>query len=470
MASVAGRAVAIERDARSEPGGPPLAPHAVLEALGLPAVLLDAHGRVVEVNTMLCEFSGVERARIVGRPAPGVWWTVADWTDEALLERDELPAGIVGPDGQAVPVLCNVSLVPVESAEPLRLVTFTRTAELRQQGAVTRLAVEQAALARVAQEVARGADASTVFGLVAREVATVLGADAGLVLRFAADSSEVMGAFGAHRSQVGVVFPLEGGGAAVQVARTGRPARVEYPALDPADPTAARVRSQGYRRGVAAPVTVDGRRWGAVLAASTSDRPLPADAEARLERFADMVSLAIAQAQLLEDLARRASTDALTGLLNQGEFHRRLEDECARAARYRRPLSLALLDLDHFKAINDSRGHLVGDRVLQAVAGAIAPVVRPQDLLGRVGGEEFGLVLPETEADAAMAAAERVRVVVEELRVEGIPPVTLSAGVAELAAGATPATLYAAADRVLYDAKRTGRNRVRRADAAAAAP
>lgn len=220
------------------------------------------------------------------------------------------------------------------------------------------------------------------------------------------------------------------------------------------------MRMRGYRRGVAAPVTVDRRRWGAVLAATTSERPLPADAEARLERFADMVSLAIAQAELLDELARRATTDALTGLLNQGEFQRRLQLEYARALRYGRPLALVMFDLDHFKAINDSHGHQVGDRTLRAVAEAMVPQVRPQDVLGRVGGEEFALVLPETAPPEARLVADRLRATVETLEHDDLPRITVSAGVAGMVDDPGIDALYADADRALYEAKRAGRNRV----------
>lgn len=432
----------------------------VLDALVEPTALIDMDAVVVEVNAPLCEMTGATRDELVGRPSPDAWWTVAPWTDDALIERDDLPGAIVGAGGMSVPVLCRVSRVRGPGGRELRLIGFSRSADRHGQGALTRLAVEQAALARVAQEVARGADAPALFDLVARETATVLGVEAALVLRYSSTSSEVVGAFGEHGSQVGTVFPLTGSGAAVQVARTGRPARADYTEMVEGDATGDRVRVQGYRRGVAAPVTVDRRRWGAVVAATTSERPLPPDAEARLERFADMVSLAIAQAELLSELALRATTDALTGLLNQGEFHNRLRQEYARALRYGRPLALVLFDLDHFKAINDSHGHQVGDRTLQAVAQLMAPQVRPQDVLGRVGGEEFGLVLPEAAPGEARRVAERLRALIAEMRHDDVPLITVSAGVAEIHEDRGIEVLYADADRALYEAKRGGRNRV----------
>jgi diguanylate cyclase (GGDEF)-like protein len=321
------------------------------------------------------------------------------------------------------------------------------------------LLAEQQSLLAVAQQVARGIAPAEVFRLVAREVAGILDAECGLVWRFAGDAATVVGSHGEHRSQVGVVFPLTGGGAVAQVARSGSPARVEYGALDSGDATAARVIDQGYVSGVAAPVAVEGRPWGAVLVATTTNRPFPPDAEQRLERFAELVSIALANAQAREDLARRATLDHLTGVANQGEFHRRLAQECSSARRHGAPLALAVFDVDHFKMVNDSHGHQVGDRILQLVAHAIAGEARAEDLLARAGGEEFALILPGAGRSTALAVAERARRAVASTEVAGMPPVTVSAGVATIDDAAAE-DLFAAADRALYTAKRAGRDRV----------
>lgn len=326
------------------------------------------------------------------------------------------------------------------------------------------LIAEKDALLRVARAVARGAEPGEVFALVAREVAAILRVEAGIVWRFGPKGSEVVGTHGSHESQLGVVFPTSGDGAVAVVARTGRPARASYGALGAGDPTATRVTRQGYTSGVAAPLSVEGTLWGAVLAATTGAAALPDDAEARLGQFAELASLAIANAQARQDLALRATIDDLTEVLNQGEFHRRIEVECRRAVRHGRPLSLAVFDLDHFKRVNDGAGHQVGDRVLRATARAISAELRGEDMLARVGGEEFALILPETGAEDAVEAAERVRLAVAGLREPGLPRVTISAGVAELADAPSPERLFAAADRALYAAKRAGRDRVYRFD------
>ncbi|MGQ0804245.1 MAG: diguanylate cyclase [Actinomycetota bacterium] len=164
-------------------------------------------------------------------------------------------------------------------------------------------------------------------------------------------------------------------------------------------------------------------------------------------------------------LSSIADHDGLTGLLNHRSFHLRLADEVARAQRSDAPLSLLLVDLDHFKEINDRHGHLVGDEVLRRVAGVLVDVARETDVVARVGGEEFCMLLPDTALAAAVVPAERLRAAVEAI---GDPEaLTVSVGLSGLPADAATATeLFSAADDALYRAKRAGRNRVHTARAA----
>ena len=165
-----------------------------------------------------------------------------------------------------------------------------------------------------------------------------------------------------------------------------------------------------------------------------------------------------------DELENIAVTDALTGLRNRRFFDARLHEEHARADRTQRPLSLAMLDIDHFKRVNDEHGHPVGDEVLVEVSRRIASVVRAEDTAARVGGEEFALLLPETDLAAASAIAERIRANTDATPVEtsiGPIEITISAGVAQLQQrGQTDHAFYAAADQALYHAKQSGRNRV----------
>ncbi len=169
-----------------------------------------------------------------------------------------------------------------------------------------------------------------------------------------------------------------------------------------------------------------------------------------------------------EQLIQQASTDVLTGVANRRHFHEFLEEHFRLAARYGTPLSLFLVDLDHFKQLNDRYGHLVGDEVLRAVAQRMRAALRDADLLARFGGEEFVVVLPSTTLDGAIQGAERVREAIASRPIEAAGfeiPVTASFGVSAYRADAlmTPEWLIKEADLALYEAKRAGRNCVRAA-------
>lgn len=169
-----------------------------------------------------------------------------------------------------------------------------------------------------------------------------------------------------------------------------------------------------------------------------------------------------------EELARLSRTDALTGLANRGHFDATVRREVERSIRHGHPLTLALLDLDRFKAVNDVHGHVVGDRVLRRTAAALARTSRVHDLAARIGGEEFALILPDTDVAGGQALAERARAALGAAPgVTGVGEVvvTASAGVAQLRAGEGAEGLYARADAALYAAKAAGRDRTVAADA-----
>jgi diguanylate cyclase (GGDEF)-like protein len=158
-----------------------------------------------------------------------------------------------------------------------------------------------------------------------------------------------------------------------------------------------------------------------------------------------------------------ATKDDLTGILNRRESLRLAEMELARAQRQNLPFALCLIDLDHFKQINDTYGHPIGDQVLQAVATKIQGEIRPFDILGRYGGEEFLLVLVGADAVSSQDLMERIRMAIAGLALpalDGRKQVTISAGIAQFEKGTTVAALVAKADTTLYQAKRDGRNRV----------
>ncbi|CAN5348702.1 hypothetical protein BH20ACT9_BH20ACT9_20490 [soil metagenome] len=165
------------------------------------------------------------------------------------------------------------------------------------------------------------------------------------------------------------------------------------------------------------------------------------------------------QAELADRLAALADHDGLTGCLNHRAFHERLRDEVERATRYGQPLSLLLADLDHFKAVNDAHGHPTGDSLLTTVAGLLRDVARDVDVVARLGGEEFAVLLPATELDDAAHVAERLRASIAANR--DPVGVTVCVGVSAIPARARGALdLLEQADIALYEGKRSGRDRV----------
>jgi two-component system, cell cycle response regulator len=191
----------------------------------------------------------------------------------------------------------------------------------------------------------------------------------------------------------------------------------------------------------------------------------PAEEVQLLELFSHHVAVVFENARLFAS----ATYEGLTGLLRREAILEQLEREVARARRYARPLSVGMADLDHFKQVNDTHGHLVGDTILKRVAQTLAGSVRFSDAVGRYGGEEFIFLLPETELDGAIAVGEKVRSQIEAMRVAidggGSVQVTISVGIAALGQVTTDhkdlaTALIALADANLLKAKSLGRNRV----------
>ena len=164
-----------------------------------------------------------------------------------------------------------------------------------------------------------------------------------------------------------------------------------------------------------------------------------------------------AQAAKLEELA---TTDALTGAYNRRKFNELILAELERVRRYEHPLSLFILDIDHFKRINDTHGHEAGDEVLVVLADLIRAGIRATDSLARWGGEEFVVLSPEVTLEEAMRLAERLRTAAGTYEYSFVGKVTASIGVAQHRTGETPDELFARADEALYRAKEGGRDRV----------
>ena len=179
-----------------------------------------------------------------------------------------------------------------------------------------------------------------------------------------------------------------------------------------------------------------------------------------LEELAASAGPSLANARRFREARQLADLDALTNLHNRRYFHETLARECARAHRYDRRLALVVFDVDDFKAINDRIGHLAGDAVLAAVAERVQSVVRSADVACRVGGDEFGVILPESTLNDAEQLYSRVQFAVASRPIGPFDRIHLSAGIAELTREDTAESFFQRADQALYRAKEAGKGRV----------
>jgi diguanylate cyclase (GGDEF)-like protein len=215
-------------------------------------------------------------------------------------------------------------------------------------------------------------------------------------------------------------------------------------------------------RARAVPLVVGARIVGALEARHMEARVPSGEAVELLAMLAAHAATALESARVNQIAEERSLTDPLTRLNNRRRLEEDLDDECNRCTRYGRPLAFVMLDVDNFKAFNDTHGHSRADVALQEVARVIGATVRTTDSAYRYGGEEFCVLLRETGAENAMHFAERLRERIEARFANSTAPrITASFGVAEISGDtATPRTLLEAADAAMYESKRTGRNRV----------
>jgi diguanylate cyclase (GGDEF)-like protein len=222
---------------------------------------------------------------------------------------------------------------------------------------------------------------------------------------------------------------------------------------------------QGVRSYLGVPILVKGKVMGYINVESELPQHYNKNHGRQLLAFANQAAVAIENSRLFEQMGQMAVVDPLTGLYNRRHFYELGEIEIERARRYSSPLSLLMIDLDHFKNFNDTFGHAVGDKVLQEASKVTGSTLRKIDIPGRLGGEEFVVLLPETNEQNGLIVADRLRNAISSIRIpieDGDSlSVTASIGLASLnATHANLQSLITSADIAMYKAKENGRNRV----------
>jgi diguanylate cyclase (GGDEF)-like protein len=255
--------------------------------------------------------------------------------------------------------------------------------------------------------------------------------------------------------------------------------RVHEAGLDRASPRCGHLLGMQDMHTTCVPLTAQGESLGVLVlieplakaerAAREQDADEQADRRRTLAATAEQIALALANLRLRDTLKSQSIRDPLTGLFNRRFLEESLERECRRAIRASRPLSVMMLDIDHFKRFNDTFGHDAGDAVLREVGAVLRSFFRGEDVACRYGGEEFALVMTDTSAEGALARASQLREQVHQLslsfRRQALGPVTISVGIATLPLHASTAeVLLRVADKALYRAKHEGRDRVVLAD------
>ena len=304
-----------------------------------------------------------------------------------------------------------------------------------------------------------------VADLILRHAARAVNARLGAIAVARADGyAAIVATYGYPRALVEHIRIEQGSGVIGRVIESRHPVLVVGP--DPLRPRRLRYRTNSY---VVVPVLAGTDVLGAICVTDREgDAPFDAQDVATLRMFAAGAALALERERALDSAeahAHAAAIDPVSGVFNRRYLQVRLGEELQRSRRHEIPLALLLIDIDDFKIVNDSYGHLAGDLVLRDVAEILRRSVRVFDVCARFGGEEFVIIMPGSTAESAMRIAERIRERIEAYRpadrLLASMRITVSIGLAVSETGTTVSQLLARADGALYAAKHAGKNRVR---------
>ncbi len=422
-----------------------------------------SEGAFLDVNRAACEFLRRERDELLTTTVGAI--THPDDLERSSEARARVLAGEItpyryekrylAPDGTAIWAEVYASIVRKANGEPQFFVSQIVDISAR-RGAARALAEDAAQIEVVSRVVRQLLTADDARPLVCAAVAEVAGADVVSLSERRADGSvEITAAtlpvligsvFAADRQSRAMRALL--GGDSVFVADTHSSELVSRRLIDETDARSALFEPVLGDHGVVGGLTIVWRH----AVAEVEPRALEI-----LRLLASKAALAIERTNLMRRLEEQALTDDLTGLPNRRAFEREIEQEVARARRGGGDLTVAIIDLDWFKVFNDTHGHAAGDRLLRAAAVAWSGQIRASDTLARIGGEEFVVVLPDCDEQAALHILDRLRLTVPEGE-------TCSIGFADWDGHEGPDEILRRADTALYSAKNAGRNRIARSD------
>jgi diguanylate cyclase (GGDEF)-like protein/PAS domain S-box-containing protein len=439
----------------TEGRSPDLTPAELLASIPDAMLMVDDDWRITHVNPPAEELLGAPAGQLAGKL---LWKAFPDAIGTVFHSEAQLVAAERRPRRftalyEPLGVWLAVRVTPAGDGLALFLtdVTDYKRAQLR----AAAYADVQAVLRRVATAVAAEAPPDAVHRIICREAARLVAAHSAWLVRF--EDGDAFRVLGAHAP--GDFMPLTGeehevlpGSELDQLRGSGLPVAV-------ANGAEGRFAGAGLPAAVLAPIRLAGVTWGALAVAWSTPREDVDEVSAWLVDLAELAGLAVGNAEARAELARRATTDPLTGVANLRALQDALDAAISRGRRHDHPLTLALVDVDRFKAVNDGAGHAVADRVLTAVAEELADAVRAEDLVARAGGDEFAVVVDGAHVAEAHAAVERVRQTIGTALIRrGLPEVTLSAGLCEWEAGMSPEGLRRRAEDALHWAKTAGRD------------
>lgn len=442
-------------------------------------VITDLEGKILMVSPKIVALMGFEsESSLIGKNH--LQFLLTEDRNRAVENIELMFQGILtGPGeyrvldaaGRIVDVESNAEFVRDELGRPQKIVFIVRDIRERKQidAIMQRNSRVQMVLGKIAEEALRNYSLADFYARVHLWVEKILPADSFSVVLVDELTGDVKISY-----CVGEKTPLPsarkaGKGLTEYVVRQGSPMLLEPEDFQRLNQSGEIDLEYGniVHQWLGAPLSdLHGKAFGIVaLNLHQQDKNFQAEDTGILAIIAAQLSLAIGRKQLEENLKRLAMTDELTGIANRRYFMQRLEEELRRIQRYPSPAALVMMDIDHFKKVNDSYGHATGDEVLRIVSKTGHRFLRETDLIGRIGGEEFCLFLPQTTPEEAFQVAERLRHEIAEIAFRSdageLFSVTVSLGVAGVKpTGESVSEWLSRADAALYRAKAAGRNRV----------